>query len=63
MKGWLTQPGYPIVNVTRRIDEASNEIIYELKQEYFLLYQSKKNKEKLVKKNSVLFQVLLSHGF
>jgi hypothetical protein len=35
MTNWITQEGYPVVNVTRKF--VKNKIIYELKQEYFLL--------------------------
>lgn len=45
MNGWLTQPGYPIVNVTSHIIESNNTIVYELNQEYFILYQSSTQKQ------------------
>lgn len=37
MTGWLTQMGYPVVNVTRTIK--GNTIEYNLKQDYFILFQ------------------------
>lgn len=45
MTGWLTQEGYPVVNVTRNIID-NNTIEYSLKQDYFILFQllpTKKN--------------------
>jgi hypothetical protein len=43
MTGWLTQMGYPVVNVTRHLRN-DNTIEYILNQEYFLLYQQKPTK-------------------
>ncbi len=43
MNGWLTQKGYPIVNVSRRVEET--KIVYELRQEYFILFQTEATKE------------------
>ena len=48
MKGWLTQPGYPIVNVTSTMDEKNNKLVYQLHQEHFILFQSKERKEKYI---------------
>lgn len=46
MNGWLTQPGYPIVNVTGTLNKSKNEITYHLEQEYFILFQSTEEKKK-----------------
>lgn len=57
MNGWLTQPGYPIVNVTSHIFENNNTIVYELKQEYFIFYQSTAHKEKFVGEWTFFFKL------
>jgi hypothetical protein len=41
MNNWLIQEGYPVVNVTREISESNKTIVYNLKQKYFLLSQTK----------------------
>ena len=41
MTSWLTQEGYPIVNVTSEISKSNKTIVYKLKQKYFLLSQTK----------------------
>jgi aminopeptidase N len=43
MTNWITQEGYPVVNVTRRT--VRNKIVFEIKQEYFLLSKPKKIKK------------------
>ena len=44
MNGWLTQKGYPVVNVTRYI--LNKTIYFRIEQAYFLLFQSTDQKPK-----------------
>jgi hypothetical protein len=42
MTNWLTQEGYPVITVTRNLIESNDTIVFDLKQKYFLLYESNK---------------------
>lgn len=44
MTNWLTQEGYPVVNVT--MTESKGKITYELKQSMFLLSQNRQEVKK-----------------
>lgn len=46
MTNWLTQEGYPVVNVTMREDRSRGKIVYELKQKMFLLSQNRQEVKK-----------------
>lgn len=46
MTNWITQEGYPVVNVTMIEDRSRNKIIYELKQSTFLLSQNRQEDKK-----------------
>lgn len=46
MTNWITQEGYPVINVTRSEDKSRNKIVYDLKQNTFLLSQSKQEVKK-----------------
>lgn len=46
MTNWITQEGYPVINVTMIEDRSRNKIIYELKQSTFLLSQNRQEDKK-----------------
>lgn len=46
MTNWLTQEGYPVVNVTMVEDRSRRKIVYELKQSMFLLSQNRQEVKK-----------------
>ncbi len=48
MTYWLTQKGFPVVHVTKHVDQNKNYIEYNFKQEYFLLQTPPDGKPKLV---------------
>ena len=49
MTNWITQEGYPVVNVTMIEDRSRNKLIYELKQSTFLLSQNRQEMKKYSK--------------
>lgn len=46
MTNWLTQEGYPVVNVTMVENRSRGKIVYELKQSMFLLSQNRQEIKK-----------------
>jgi aminopeptidase N len=44
MTSWLTQKGFPVVHVTKTVDETKNHISYDFKQDYFLLQTPQEGK-------------------